>query len=232
MTISANSTFDLQRDQIITVAMQLAAILSTEVAPRAKDIELATTLLNMQLKALQAEGVILQTRERTTKAVPAGSAEVTLDADTLDVEITNDMAGTIYPSAGGETTITSMPASEWLAITDKTVRGRPARVYVERSATFKLVFDLVPEQAYTFRYIKVRLLRDMDTGTVTTDLPSRWLQAITYRLAHDLALAKSKPINIVAYLRKNAESEKQLAQKDETQRGDSQFVVMHSGRRW
>jgi hypothetical protein len=70
----------------------------------------------------------------------------------------------------------------------------------------------------------------MDTGTVTPDLPSKYLKYVTYMLGADLALhhgllPKHQALQMVAM------DEKNRAVSDDTERGPIKFVVT-GGRRF
>lgn len=231
MTVSANATYDPQRNTLIEASLQLCGLLPAGDSASARDLALGTNLLDMELKALQGEGIVLRTVERATVTLTAGTEEYTLPADTIDVVVDpNNLAGTIVPASGGsETAVEAMRANEWLVISNKTdPQGRPTRVYIEKQATVKLVFWPVPDtESATFRYLRVRLLRDMDAGDVTTDLPSRWVKVVTYGLAVHLARAKALESTVVTDLRREYLDEKAAVRSTDVERGPVQAHVRH-----
>ncbi len=235
MTVSANATLNYQRDEIIRMAYQLAGLLQAGREPPADDIAMAADFMNLELMNLQAEGVVLQTIERTTKSLTlAAGATYTLDSDTIDVQIgPNDEAGAIVAAAGGNPTpIYVMSRDEYITQLASTATGRPSRVYVEKQATVKAIFWPAPDATYTWTYAKTRLLRDMDTGAVTVDLARRWLQAVAYAVAAQVALAKGMQLERVGFLRQEAERMKYTLRSDDNQRGGMRFRVVHRGRNW
>lgn len=235
MTVSANYALDYTRDQLLTTAFRLAGVLDADGALQQTDVAMGAAFMNLELMNLQAEGVILRTLERVTLTLVAGTASYALAADTIDVEVgPNGTVGTIVPASGSETAVLAMTRHEYLDLTDKGVvtTGRPGRVYIERAALVTLIFWPVPSaDAPTFRYGRVRLLRDMDTGAVTVDLARRWLQFVTYAVAAQVALSKSIDLPRVSYLRKEAERMKTALQSEDTQRGSIRLRVSHR-RRW
>jgi hypothetical protein len=236
MTVSANSSLDYTRDQLLTSAFQLAAVYPAGSTILPEDVDAAATFMNLELFALQAELPILRTEERTTLTLVAGTAEYSLPSDVIDVPVgPNDHVGTIVPSSGGENIVLAMSRQEYLDISDKstTTTGRPVRCYVEKTSPLKVVLWPAPDStSVSLRYTKVRLLKDLDTGAVTVDLARRWLKYITYAVASEIALAKSMPLDRVAFLRSEAERRKALCKADDIQRGKIRMRIGHNTRRW
>jgi len=234
VAVSGNYSIDYQRDTLLTMSLQLAGQLESGQSAPVEDLEMAARFMNAELATIQAEGVVLRTIERTTQSITvADGAEYTLSASTLDVEPgPNGQAGVVKPSGGTDSVVTLMSRAEYLDIPDKTVSGRPTRVYVERGSSVKLVFWPKPDATYTFTYSRVRLLSDMDSGSVTLDLVRKWMQAVTFAVASQVALAKSMPVALADYLRSEAERLKAICRADDVQRGRVRFRLAHSGRRW
>ena len=234
MAVSANALTDFSRDQILTMALQLARQLPAGSEAAAEDLEMGANFLSLELGSLQAEGVLLQTTERTTQSLTvAAGASYTLDSDTIDVRLgANDQAGVVKPSGGDDSIVKAISRAEYQDISDKTSSGRPSVVYIEKQASVKLVFWPVPDATYTFSYSKVRLLRAVDSGAVTIDLARRWLQAMTYAVASQVAMAKSMPIEVVGFLRSEAERLKAICRADDQERPKIKFRLAHRGRFW
>src|SRR5262245_44384948 len=121
MTVSANSTLDYQRNELITAAFQLAGLLEVSQEPSSADYDMAARFLNMELMTLQAEGVVLRSVERTTLTLVDGTATYTLPTDVIDVQFgPNDEAGTIVSTSDTETVVQAMTRAQYMNITDKT----------------------------------------------------------------------------------------------------------------
>jgi hypothetical protein len=236
VTTSSNSTLNYQRDQLLTTAFRLAGVLDADGTLNQADARMGADFMNLELQYLQADGVVLRTIERTTLTLVAGTTAYVLPADTIDVDTgPNGIAGTIVPALGSESAVVAMTRAEYMQQTDKgsVPTGRPLRVYIERgAAAVTLIFWPPPDtSAATFRYGRVRLLRDMDTGAVTVDLARRWLQFVTYAVATQVAMSKSIPLDRVSWLRKRAEEMKERLMADDTERGTIRISISHN-RRW
>lgn len=242
MTVSTGAIIDFQRDQILQLAFQLAGLVGGGKTPTADDTGVAANFMRLELMALQAEKVILQTIERTTLALVAGTASYTLPSDTIDIQPgPNDQAGTILRQDpdhnlpdSAETLVSLMSRAEYMDVADKSssVTGQPTRVYIEKQATVTAVFWPVPDAVLVFRYARVRLLKDTDSGSVTIDLARKWHKYLTFAVAAQIARAKSLPLDRVMSLTKEAERLKDICKADDNQRGKLRFRLAHRGRHW
>lgn len=236
MTVSTSALIDFQRDQILQLSFQLAGLLGSGKVPSADDTAMAANFMRLELSSLQAEQIILQITERTTLTLVAGTASYTLPSDTIEVAIgPNDQAGTIVNSSGTEVLVTTMSRAEYMDLPDKTstVTGMPTRVYIEKQATVSAIFWPVPDtQSVTYRYARVRLLKDTDSGSVTIDLARKWHKYLAYAVAAMVARAKSMAADNVLGLTKEAERLKDICKADDNQRGKLRFRVAHRGRHW
>lgn len=238
MPPSATTTLDFTRDTLIRLSYQLCGLLGEGKEPSPADTAMAADFMNLELMALQAEGVNLRSVERTTLTLIPGTTEYTLPSSTIDVAVgPNDEAGTIVPPSGSESLVTVMSRTEWLSLankaTDLNSRSTPSKVFIERQAQVRLVFWPPPDTyATSFRYGRVRLLGDMDTGAVTVDLGRRWLKFVAYATATCVARAKSLGVEVISTLTAEAERLKAICKADDNMRGKIQFRMTHSGRHW
>lgn len=234
MAISGNTSLDYQRDQLLTMSLQLAGQLAAGRDAKQADLEMAAGFMNLELMSLQAEGVIIRKAVYgSTQTLSDGTASYALASSIIDVEPgQNDQVGVVKPSGGTDTVVRLISRAEYQDISSKTTEGRPTVCYVERGTAVTLYFWPTPDATYTFTYTPVRLINDMDSGSVTMDLARRWLQAITFAVASQVALSKSMPIDLAGYLRSEAERMKTNCRNDDTQRGKVRFRLAHSGRRW
>jgi hypothetical protein len=227
VTVSANSAFELTRDGIIRRAMQLAQLLHADKQPSSGELSMAADFLNMELQALAAEGVTLYQKERTTLALVASTATYSLPADVIDVVVGPDnWAGTIVDSDNKESRVQAMPGHEYTLVADKTTTATTStHVYIEKLSTVTVTFWPVPSETKTFRYQKVRLVRDVDTGAVTMDVARRWQKYIWLQMAAHLARAMSKPGDLVRDLRGEAKDAKQEALRSDREMTTGQLYV-------
>lgn len=223
MTVSSNASFDLSRDSIIRVAYQLVGVLGAGKQPDADQISMASDLLNMGLKALQNDGIILRTVDQTTTALVAGQAQYITDSDTLDIDDRS------FYVTSGETDLrlSQISRGQYMELSLKAIQGQPTQFYVEKGAAVSFFLYPTPDGNWTsVTFPRIRLLRDMDTGSATPDLGSKYLKYITYMLASDLALHHGL-LPKHGLLREQAEMERERAVLDDTERGPMRFVASY-----
>lgn len=231
MTVSSTATFELTRDEIIRRAMQRAQLLDAGGRPDGDYVSMAADFLNMELQSLACDGVTLYQKERTTQALVASTAAYSLSADTIDVVVGPDsFAGTIVDSDGNETRVKAVDGHEYTLLSNKDDEtATPTFVYIEKLATVSLTFWPVPSENTTFRYQKVRMVRDVDTGVVTMDVARRWQKYIWLELASQLAGSASKPTDFVRDLRTAAKEAKEEAKRSDREMVGGQFYVPRYG---
>lgn len=223
MTISANSSFDPQATVFIKTALQLCQVLNAGLEPDADQLAMGMTLLDLQLKALQNDGVFLRQTVRTTVQAADISADgvITTDTDTVDVE-------SLYytDTVGNDVPILTIPRRMYMDLSDKSTIGAPSQAYIEKAnGTVAIYLHPVSDPSVvSVTYAKVRRIRDVDTAGVTIDMPVLWHRAIVYALAADFALHYGR-VDRVQLLGAVAEAEKLRAMDNENERGDSRFVL-------
>lgn len=213
-----STSFTLTRAGIIRNAYQMAGLVSAGAEPTTGQTSFASDLLNTRVKALQSEGIILVTLERTPMPLTSGVASYDLDDDTLDVD-------TGVPYVTG--TDINVPLewysrAQYMALTVPDVQGQPTSIYIEKTATITAHLYPVPDSNWTSMTLpRIKLLDDLLTGNSTTGLQAKYLRTFIFGVAADLALAH----NLGSYEALNAkfEEEKMLAVRDDTQRGSVKF---------
>lgn len=219
MTTSANAAFDLSRDALIRMAYQLVGVLEAGKDPDANQLAMASDLLNMGLKALQNDGIILRTLEQATTTLVPGTAQYTLASDTLDVDDRS-----FYVTSGTtDLQLVQISRGQYMELSNKATQGQPTQFYVEKGTSVSFFLYPAPDGNWTsVTYPRVRLLRDMDSGSVTPDLPSKYIKYVAYMLAADLALHHGL-LPRYQLLKGTAEEEKVRATNDDTERGPVSF---------
>jgi phage-related protein len=214
------------------MALRRAQLLDSGGTANGEDIASAAQFLQMELLSLANEGLTLWQKERTTLSLVASTAEYSLPAEVIDIAVDGDgFAGTIVDSDNRESRVMAIDSHQYQLTVDKTIEAdRPTHVFIEKRETVRALFWPVPAQAWTFRYQKVRLIRDTDNGNVTMDVARRWLKYVWYQLAAELAGAGSKPEELVRRLRKDADVQKAIAGRSDREGAQTQlYIPRYSG---
>lgn len=227
MATSSSYSFDLTAAEIIRDAFRLAGIVDMGRNPSANQQTGARSFLNAIYKALQNEGIILHAQEMDTVTLTTGTASYVTDADTMDVIFPGPY---VTNTAGTSSQVKQMTSDEYMGIADKTTRGVPTQLYVEKRASTTLYLYPVPDDTVTsLTFYRQRLLRDVDNGGVTQDLPSRFTLFVVTELAHRIALSQSLPASKCGYLRDEAMRLKIVALGNDNEHGNVQFSPMSTG---
>lgn len=223
MAISTTSTYRPNADKVVKNGLRLAGMLNASHTPKAEQYSMGREFLLEGMLALQAEGVFIRTRELYEQELTAGIASYTAPAGTLDIEDgavvrdTNDLDG---PAS-------IMTQDEYNQLSDKTTSGRPTQYYPkETESGFTLYLYPVPDSSWTtIIYPRIRLVRDLDTGNLDLDCPTKWIQAFEFMLAWKFCLHYRRPMEMIGLYGDYWEKEKQKILHDETPRGPLTFVL-------
>ena len=224
-----STSFTLTRTGILRNAYQLCGVVPAGEDPTSQQLAMGSDLLNMTLKALQDEGIILSTLERTTTTLTAGTAQYVTASDTLDID-----GGTPYVtnSQSVDLPLLMMSRAQYMELTDKaTTQGQPTKMYVEKGSTISFFLYPIPDtQWISITYPRITLLSDVTSAAGTTGLPSRYLQTIVKLVAADLAMHHGL-LDKQQLLREEAEIAKSRVVNDDTERGSVKFIPSY-GIRW
>lgn len=233
MTAAATQTFELTVDQIVRRALNLAGLLeaSATVDQVPDEVVMARDFLGMEIDAIVSEGLCTNHVVQATVSLNAATypQQYFLPTSTVDVVVGPDnIAGTISPFSGTDTRVLAISRQEWVTqiVTKTSQAGRPTHVFIERGLPIILYFWPVPtELGLTFNYQRIRLPFDSSDGAKTLDLARRWQKPMTYAVAWQMAVAKSKPLSLVGFLQKTAENEKAKARSSDVEKLNQQFYV-------
>lgn len=226
MTVSTTSAWQLTRNEIIRRAYQLAGLLEVSQQLSGDQARQGADFLSMELDSLQNRGRILRTVETGTLTLADGTATYDLPDDTMSIVIDGSQkAGMVSLSGDAETVVTGSSRQQYEALPNKDEEGRPILCFFDEGATITATFYPTPDAAYSFRYVRVRLMRDSDRGSNNIDLGKRWQKAIVYAVAWQAAMANNAPMDRVGAIRAVAEAEIGLALASETDKVSSQLIL-------
>jgi hypothetical protein len=222
MTISANYTFDLDLAGLARVILRAAGVLGPYDDPSPEEISEVSDLINIELKEWQAGARLLRQVERVTKTLTAGTATVTVDADTIDIEFP---AYITLTTGNGNYLVRRMTLDEYMRVSDKTVQGVPSRALIERKDTVVMTLDPIPDSTVaSITYARVKLIRDIANGA-TADLQQRHLKALIATIAAQVAESRGKSADKIARLEARAANAKAVLAADSSEKGSFKFVL-------
>ncbi len=222
MTISTTYSANPDLEGLAKLAYRTAGLLGPFEDPAAEEVQAFADWINVELKEWQAAGRLLRQVERVTTTLTAGTATVTLDADTIDIEFP---AFVTLTSGDTDYEVDRMTLDEYMRISNKTQTGVPTRALVERKDTVVMTLDPVPNATVTsITYVRARLIRDLTAGT-TADVHQRVLKAVILAGAVYLAESAGKSADKIDRLERRAEAAKATMLKDNAERGGFKFTL-------
>lgn len=206
MTVSASSTRELDINRICKLALQAAGLLPAGAPMSGVQWEKlsgqARDFLEVELDALQAEGVVARAVEFYDVTLVAGTTTYALPGTT--VSVIGDAMFLKTGETSGETLVRSVDRTRYHELSDKVAQGTPTLMFVETHAVFTLYLWPVPSDAGTLRIQRQRLLADASDGTKTVDLERYWVKYMVMATAHMLALSNGIDPSKVGYLNSKA----------------------------
>jgi hypothetical protein len=190
--------------------------------PQPSQLGDARRILDQRMKAMQARGVLLDTKEAKSLTLAVGVASYLLDADTIDV---HEDAMIQQAGQNTETICLQFPFHNYQILSDKTVQGIPTQFYVEKHQVVKVFVWPVPSVAMALNYRRIRLLKDTGDGGKTADLFQRQIRLLTLYVAHDLALAGPLTLQRVQYLAGLVAAEEKIVFGDSSEKGPLQWML-------
>jgi hypothetical protein len=181
MATSGTTTFDLAIDDIVEEAFERCGMRMQS----GYQLSSARRSLNLMFLDWANRGLNLWTIEEQIYPL-VGTAEITLDADTVNVlsAVIRDYS----QSPSVDITIDRISREEYLNIPDKQTGARPAQYYVQRANPTKVFLYPRPNGPYSLVYYRIRRIEDAGAYTNTADVNFRFLPCLVSGLAYYLSL--------------------------------------------
>jgi hypothetical protein len=228
MTVMGTNTRELDINTLVWRAAQMCGLMGFEQGQDGGAQWLAKASygrdqLELIIKQLPTEGVIVRDVIVTTTALASGTASYAMAAGTTDVV---NIATYKESATGIEYQVTPMDREEWMAIPDKTTAGRPTRMYVEKLATVTVYLYPVPNVAgATLQTQRKRILADNSNGSSTADLETYWMDFLVKELCYRMSVGM--PIEERALYRSDAAAAKAAAQTAAKQTVPNRIELNH-----
>lgn len=221
MATSGTATFNLDLQELIEEAGERCGY---EIRT-GHDFKTARRSLNLMFADWANRGLNMWTFEEASVALVAGTDTYTLPADTVDV-----MESYIRTGSGStqvDITVERFSVSDYAAIPNKTMTGRPINLLVRREAAApQVTFWPVPDDSttYTYRYWRLRRIQDAGDGVNTQDLPFRFLGAMVAGLAYYLAMKVPGGLDRLPVLKEQYQDAMLAAMDEDREKADVRLV--------
>ena len=221
MATSGQTAFDLDVNEIMEEAFERAGVDKQKL--NADHTRSARRSMNMILQKWGNVGVRPWAIEQDSYIVTQGCADELLPQDTIDI-IDLTLKRVDY-----EIPMTRLSRSDYQALPDKTIQGRPDRYWVhkDRVEVTNFIYQTPENSTDEVIYWKIRRLHDITKPTETVDVPARWLEPFTAELAY--RLYQKRPVElrnaqVLADLKTDARDCFLLAREEDRDRADVRVV--------
>lgn len=193
MATSNDTTWSLNRDQVITGALRKLGVLASGATPEAAEITDGSEALNAIIKAFHADGMPVWKITSKTFTVTDGDSSYTIAPSGADVTAATPLRvlQAFYTPTGGANTpmnVYNRYDFNLLPVTSST-EGEPINLYYQPLATSGVI-KLWPPPTNSTTQVTIHYqspYEDMDAAGNDLDFPSYWVQALIYTLAWSLA---------------------------------------------
>lgn len=210
MAFSGSTDFSYTRDQIIKAALRKCRAYDPDGgAPEAYQTRDAAEALNLILKEVQTQGVLLWVTTVKTLTTVASQASYTIgpsgDLNTdRPIRISN-----IYRRLVTDTEDTPMrqySRAEYELLTNKTTEGDPSIAYYERSITTGTLYlwPVPADASYSIRFTAEVPLQDFDASGDTAHMPAYAYEFFVWALAASLGSEYGLPLEEIGYFEQKA----------------------------
>lgn len=185
MTTSGSIDFVVNRDDIITEALELLGVLGEGQSPTANQLTSCAMTLNMMVKYWQSQGLNIYALANQTVDLVADTASYTLNPRPMAISnaLRRDANGNDIP-------LDILTRNDYLALTDKDSSGAPVSIYYDHQVGTdnKMYIWPVPSNTdYDIIVYYQRTLEDFDAAADDADFPQEWYLPLAYNLATLLA---------------------------------------------
>ncbi len=200
------------------------------------EFKTARRSLNYLMADWANKGLNLWTIEQGEVPLLVGVGDYPLPADTVDLieTVVRQNQGSQYNQV--DLQIQRISVSTFATIPNKLSQGRPIQIFVDRQSPTPVarIWPRPNVDGYILVYWRLRRLDDAgNSGTLTMDVPFRFLEALTAGLAYQLALKTPEAEGRLPMLKQLYDEAFQLAATEDRQRVSVRFVpgTSHVGSR-
>lgn len=218
MPTSGTATWNIEIVDVVEEAYERAGL----EARTGYDYRTALRSLNIMSAEWSNRGLNLWTVQENSLVLTPGQATYSLPADTIDIiqtAIRINTSGTPL-----DYVISRIGVGDYAGLPNKTTRGRPIQIYVNRQLAPQFTLWPVPDLNYTILYWTMRRIQDASNPTNTMDLPVRFVPCLVAGLAFHIAMKRPEAAARIPLLKQEYMEQFQLAADEDRGREPARFV--------
>lgn len=211
--------FNLTRTEIIERAFSIIGVRDLTRSLTGEESEQGRIALNALLKSWENRSVFLWTIVEATQVLTIGDPTYTLGNEVIAL----DKAW--YRDGTQDIVVEVVSWRQYEEAFDKTAStGDPIAVALDyRIASPVLYVYPAPSRAVTLYMLQITRLQDMDTAGGNPQVPTRFLNALTYGLAHELSFEYGIPVGEKQAIERQYEKHFAMAKAGDRERTDYEF---------
>lgn len=234
MAFSSSTDFSYTRDQIIKAALRKCRAIDAEhESAEAYQTKQGAEGLNILLKSLQQEGVLLWVQQNVEVNLVKGKRSYTIGPSgnvniARPLRVFNPFRRNI--STKNDVPLNQYSKSDYAALTNKFTTGTPSAIYYSRQITLgELYVWPVPDTSTEKVVLTAEVqLQDFDASGDTAHMPPYAYEYFIWALAAYLSSDYGLPLQERAYFEQKAEVKKQDLLQFEEEEDGVQFIPAHS----
>lgn len=214
MATSGATTFSLSRDDVLIAAYRVMNVYDASVGLSTQQKTDATQALNIVLKEMQTDGMLLWKIVRQTVPLAAGQSMYTIAPSGADVLAPKPLrlvqAVRHDSTSDSDVAVMIWARSDYEMQTSKTSSGVPTAVYYEPQRLQGVCSVWPTPDATTAANVTLKLrfqypVEDMVSATDEFDFPNEWYRAIKWGLAAELWIENAVPMSLGQLIEQKAE---------------------------
>ena len=239
MATSGDTTWQLNRDQIIAAALRKVGFAEGE-TPNANQTSYAVDALNALITSWRADGMPVWAMKTFSFSVTAGTQNYEIGVgQTINTPMPMKLTQAIRVATSGGNRVPLNIYTQYdfnLLSNFSSTTGTPVQVYYQPKATSgTLRLWPIPDATFasgnTIEITYQRPFEEFDAATNDPDFPSYWTRAMIFGLAAELSSEYGLPLQDRAYLEKKALDLKTEALGFGTEEGSIRFqpdwIMLH-----
>ena len=220
MTLS-DYNFNVTRTELIERAYRIIGKLSMGENLSGEMHTQAVLALNSMVKSWQSRHVFLWTIKEFTQSLTANVSSYSLASQDPPIYAIDRAYLRIN---NFDTPVSVASWRQYEDIPDKSINADPSVIALDGQITPTLYVWPVPSQSRTLFYTGIVKLKDFDTSNGNPDFPVRYVEALTFGLAHKLACEYGLPLAERRELERQFQAEFAEAKTGERERADYEFI--------
>lgn len=232
MATSGDTTWQLQRDQIIAAALRKVGFAEGE-TPNSNQTDYAAEALNALITAWRADGMPVWAMKTYSFTPVAGTMDYEIGVgQTINTPMPMKLTQAVRVDTDGGVRVPLNIYTDYdfkLLSNFANTTGTPVQIYYQPKATSGTIrLWPIPDSTFasgnTIELTYQRPFEEFDTATDEPDFPSYWTRAIIYGLAAELAPEYGLALQDRGYLDKKAIESKEVALSFGTEEGSIRFM--------